>query len=515
MHIGSSIPKISVGRAAIKISGIVLLLLPFLLYSQGMERPSMGDRFYFDEDYRFLSRGSAPNFFSSPYSRNKSKSYRPPDKSYYINPDISFSLRLHSFTGDISDGTESYWYNHWLCNDPLVLIGFQTGNENFVIDTRFDLRQDFFNAFHSDHLWNIPPTFQDYDYNFPTRGYIAYGNKNLQLLVGRDKISWGPGRRSNMMLSSTVPYFDQINLSYQNRVFKGTFVFIPLESYLKKKEKNTVNEALENELTPEGHFEKDMDQQSKFITGHRFEFKPLESLIIGFNDILVVGGRFPNFEDIPPTMFYHNIYGENYSNVMIGFDTWWTILPGLAVYGEFIIDDIRNTLEGSYTVPTSLGGLGGVQYLIPSSRSRIVSTVEFGMTGPYTYERWHPYTNFYSRRKLLSTSMDSNEVIDTATGMFLGSDALYITLWLDCYRARWKLSGGWEFWKTNPESHLIGVEIIEHYNESPDRDYDYTNIIFCQGSFVLNDHLRLGYRETLMLGDEAIHYLSLSLTVGY
>ena len=374
----------------------------------------MGDRFYFDEDYRYLENGSAPNFLSRPYSRNKSKEYRPPLKNYYFNPEISLSLRGHYFTGELNDEDESYWYNDWLYNNPLILIAFQTGNENFVIDARFDIRQDFFNAFDSDNYWNVPATFQDYDYNFPTRGYIAYGNENLQLFVGRDKISWGPGQRSNMMLSSTVPYFDQINLSYQNPIFKGTFVFIPLESYLTKKEKRIIDEALENDLTPEGHFDKEMDQQSKYITGHRFEFKPVDNLIIGFNDVLVVGGRFPNFEDIPPTMFYHNIYGENYSNVMIGFDTWWTILPGLAVYGEIMIDDIRNTLEDSYTVPTSLGGLGGIQYQLPFPKSRIVSNMEFGITGPYTYERWHPYTNFYSRRKLYSTSIESNELIDRA-----------------------------------------------------------------------------------------------------
>ena len=491
------------------------LFIPVMLSSQGIEREPLGSRFYFEEDYRSLSRGDAPDFLSRPYSRSKSDSYRPPEKAYFFHPDLSFSLRTNCLTAEIPEDQESYWYNDWLFNHPLIMVGFQTGSENFIVDSRFDIRQDFFNDFRTDTYINIPPTFQDYDYNFPTRGYIAWGNKSLQLFAGRDKISWGPGQRSNLMLSSAVPYFDQINLSYQNPVFKGTFVFIPLESYLKKWEKRVIAEALENDLTPEGHFDKEMDQQSKFLTGHRYEFRLADSLILGFTDILVVGGRFPNFEDIPPTMFYHNVYGENYSNVMIGFDAWWTILPGLGIYGEFMIDDIRNTFEDSYTVPTSLGGLGGVQYQLPSKEASIVSNMEFGITGPYTYERWHPYTSFYSRRKLYSTSLESNEYIDTPTGMFLGSDALYLTFRMDYYREKWNLSGGWEFWKTNPESHLVGVEIIENYKDEPEREYEYTNILFCKGTFILNDHLSLDYRETLLLAEETIYYLSFAVTVAY
>ena len=107
------------------------------------------------------------------------------------------------------------------------------------------------------------------------------------------------------------------------------------------------------------------------------------------------------------------------------------------------------------------------------------------------------------------------QALDTPTGMFLGSDAFYITLWLDSYLQKWNISGGWELWKTNPESHLIGVEIIEHYNESPDRKYDYTNILYCNVTFLLNDHITLGHSETLMLAEKMNYRLSLSITVAY
>ncbi|KKL65570.1 hypothetical protein LCGC14_2153630, partial [marine sediment metagenome] len=57
--------------------------------------------------------------------------------------------------------------------------------------------------------------------------------------------------------------------------------------------------------------------------------------------IIVIGGRVPEFNEITPLMYLHNVYGENYSNVIFGFDT--SIVPcrNIQVYGEFAMDDIR------------------------------------------------------------------------------------------------------------------------------------------------------------------------------
>ncbi len=498
---------------------IISIYLTSNLYSNNLERIPLDSNIYNNDDYIYIENGEVPNYFSRPYSYNQR--YNPKNiKGHVLNPILGLSIRLQNINREVPSQLESYWYNRWIENEPLLNLGFQAGMDNFFIHTQFDVRFDYFGGFNSDTFINIPYKdywYQDFDFNFPTRGYLTFGSRDLQLFIGRDKLKFGPGQKTNLMISDESAFFNQLSLTYQSKKFKGTFFFITLESYLTTDEKSELEELINtSDLIPNGNFGKDLTDQSKYLTGHRFEFKPLKNLLVSFTDMLLVGGRFPNFEDIPPTMFYHNVYGENYSNVMIGFDFFWTVISGLGLYGEFIIDDIRNNFENDYSVPTSFGVLAGLRYNIPWVKGRLVFSFEGAYTDPFTYKRWHPYMAFYSRRKLISTSVTKNRYLDSPLGFFLGSDSILLSGWFN-YSLGFKLdlSLGWEYWDNGANNNTIGEELIISYADGSAENRNFTNLIYLESGYQITEKISIDLKERLLINSDLLNVISLSVNISF
>lgn len=494
---------------------ILILLIPSILFSVNLERIPLKSNNYYISDYNFINNGEAPLFYSRPYSVSEVNQRELPNN--YFKPILALSLRIQSLSRDIEENEQGYWYNKWIENDPLLSLGFITGNNYFLIHTEFDIRHDFFGGFNNSTYINIPYKdywYQDFDFNFPVRGYIITGTRNLQLFAGRDKLDFGPGQKGALIISGKNAFYNQLTLSYISPKFKGTYFFIPLESYLTDEEKESLDNFFNSGslLIPSGNFGKDITEQSKFLTGHRFEFKPFRNLMFSFTDMLIVGGRFANFEDIPPSMFYHNIYGENYSNVLIGFDLFWVPINGLGLYGEFIIDDIRNNFEDKFSVPTSMGYLGGVRYNIPNTKGRCTLSFEVIKVDPYTYLRWHPYTSFYTRRKLISTSIDKNMYVDTPIGFYLGPDSLLLTNWVRYNYDKIDISLGWEYRSYPEDIDTRPQQLIESYSQDLDRVYIQKYLLHTSGIYNISNSLSVGISNHLFLNDNLLNVFSIFFT---
>lgn len=497
---------------------ILLLIINTSIFA--IDRLPVDSNIYLKHDYNSLSFGEAPNFLSKPYSNSFLPDYTP-NKSNYIQSNISLSPRVNWFTGEKIESLDYYYYSKWIEHDPLINLGFSIGNDIFTFRYDLDIRNDYFSGLSENSYLNIPTDetwYLDFDFNFPIRGYLTMGNETLNLFLGRDKIAFGPGKRTNLMLSSETPFFNQLTLTYQSKKNKTTLFFIPMESYLTEDEKLELDEFVDNhsEMLLDVNYEKDFDSQTTYITGHRFEFKPTRNFIITFTEMLVLGGRFNNLEDITPAMFYHNVYGENYSNVMLGFDTYYAIIPGFGLYGEFIIDDIRNINEEDITVPTSTGYLIGLEIQLPDMFGEMTLHLEGADVSKFTYKRWHPYLNFYSRRKLFSTSTSSNNYLDTPTGFFLGSDSGFLSIWLSLLKNE-KLHGelGYETWFIGENQNITGEELIESYQESEETTRSIYHNIRLELSYYLNSNIEINLQNNLILGENTSNYFSLYMTYKF
>ncbi len=400
------------------------------------------DRFY-------IELGKAPPFHSRPFSNHRYcyylRSIRPEinhlspynqriflellhrlerEEQRYISlsPVVEGNLRLQFLSEEIPEREQYLYYRKSLQYTPLFNLGIIAGLPNFVVHAELDLRRDFFSSYRPSGYTNLPigsPFYQEFDFNFPTRAYLSFGNRNLSLLIGRDELKWGPGYRSSVVFSDSPPYYDMILLDCFFKGFNASFFFAGLESFLTGAELD-VQDRYRN--TGAINYSKENTDQFKALTGHRFEFKFFNRIILGISDVLVIGGRRPELNEIHPLMFMHNIYGENYSNVMMGFDLVVVPFKGLKLYAELGVDDIRNPHEKETSPPTSLGRLAGFHYFRGLGDGSIDFKFEWALIDPWTYNRWMPYLTFSSRKKYLSLATKKNTFIDFPTGYFLGPD---------------------------------------------------------------------------------------------
>lgn len=501
-----------------------LFILPGV-FSYELTRPHLSSELYRISDSTRIVRGKTPFSLTRPLpgalllKRSEGlpeELYRDlkfqSSTTYPFTPLFRSALRFSLMN---NRNQESYWYNQWTKNEPLLTPGFLSGFSRFLIHCEMDIRHDFFTGFSPDKYTNIPLGeywYQQFDFNFPIRGYITAGLPHLNVLMGRDRLQTGPSYKSSLMISGESPYYNQFLLSWNSAPFNAYFFLIPMESYLTKEEEEDHKAFYNsNPLYPKGNFGKPLDSRSKFLTGHRYEFSLFDSLLLSFTDMLLIGGRDLPLEDIPPVMFYHNVYGENYSNVMIGLDLFWTPVKGLGLYGELIIDDIRNSFEDSYSVPTSLGYSGGFRYTFTSLPGFMTLHGEAAHTDKHTYKRWSPLLSFYQRRKYLSTGIGENRVLDTPIGFFLGPDANFVSFWFtwDIYPSIF-LEGGWEFQSSPQSSYSPPDEIILSYSEERPTDYITVQVLYVKGKYVLNSHISFSFNTFYSFIDENFCLISFS-----
>jgi hypothetical protein len=418
-------------------------------------------------DRLFLEIGESPPFYSRPFSNYvflrhlrylKSRSGRlsknnrqildtlltrlseQESHDRFLVPVLESSLRLQYQSEEISPRQEYLYYRESLEETPLLNLGLLAGVPSFLIHAEMDIRRDFFSSFRPGNFTNLPIGdifYQEFDFTFPTKGYLKVGGPAVDLTVGRDRLKWGPGYRGSLVLSDSPPYYDMLTVSYRAPAFAACFFYASLESYLTAEE---YAEQLAKQDEGAINFGKDGSGQYKFLAGHRFELKIKRKITLGLNDLIVVGGRLLEFNEITPLMFLHNVYGENYSNVILGFDASVVPCRNLQLYAELAIDDIRNVHEDESSPPTSLAWLAGLWWLRPLDSGNWSFRFEWARVDPWTYNRWQPYLMFTSRKKFLSTAM-GKQILDFPTGYFLGPDVQSF-YWLADYERGDKLAFG-------------------------------------------------------------------------
>ena len=465
----------------------VLMLFVVLLFSaplsaQNPDQYRLGSPEVSALDSFFIELGLAPPFYSRPYSHHQYAYYLeqieahkgalsadsraelaellethshthkhthspPQGNGTFFRPIFDLGAGLKYQSKEIPDFKEYLYYRNSLRYPPLLKLGFVAAYPYAAIHLEYDLREDFFVTWRENDYSTLPTGdlfVQEFDFNFPTRSYVKLGNLHVDFLAGREQMKWGPGRRSSLVVSDSPPYYDMLQLTYFSPTFKASFFFAALESYLTNEEREIQDDYKDKGFVT---FPKDADSQRKSLTGHRFEFRLGENLLLGISDVLLIGGRSPELTDIGPLMFLHNVYGENYSNVMLGLDVTYVPLPGMRVYGELGIDDIQNPWEAGSSIPSGLGYQAGGEVLnLPVPRKPSLY-FEWTRISPWMYNRWQPYLIFTSRRKLASFPDYTHyaSYLDFPTGYFLGGDvqSFYFELaWTEL--GRWNMSVSYE-----------------------------------------------------------------------
>ena len=250
-------------------------------------------------------------------------------------------------------------------------------------DIKFDYHKGdiFYDLFSEKH--NI--SYENSEHVFSTDGYSIFKLPWFKLLLGKDKIKWGPGYHGQLMLSSNPESANMMKLDFE---FKN----IRFQSFTSK---------LLSELG------------NKYMSAHRIEFLLFDRLDLGLSETLVFGNEFA-IEYLNPFQLFAISEGitESYSgkaNLLESVDLSCRIVDGLQIYGELAVDEARLLVKPLNHWDTIFGILGGFYIADPFSIDDTDLRVEYAFTNQYFYTYHQPLPN-YSH-------------LDSSIGHWMGTDA--------------------------------------------------------------------------------------------
>jgi hypothetical protein len=225
------------------------------------------------------------------------------------------------------------------------------------------------------------------------KGYAKLVLFNLELLVGRDSLWWGPGYHGALLISNNAHPFDMIKLSNPEPILLP-WVF----SYLGPVQFNLIFSQLNDER-------KGTELANPFLYGLRLGFKPHPFLEIGASQLAVFGG--PGRRDLSVgeilTVLYSNTnrdYTRTDSNQEVAVDFALTI-PNIKKY-IFLADGIKlygeAGAEDTGYPPDRRAYIAGFALYKPFGLERAIFRGEYAILSPYSVPTaWYNHGSYPMR----------------------------------------------------------------------------------------------------------------------
>lgn len=202
--------------------------------------------------------------------------------------------------------------------------------------------------------------------------YVKFDDDWWSIKAGRDWIHTGPGYFTSMSATrDTPPYY----------LLEGRLDFAPwltLDNYLLKMTDTDFGIR-------------------KYAHLHRFEFKPMASLAIGYQDIVIYQDRDPDPMYLLPfvPLTFSEANGGGRDNAAMSFDALYASPFGLSFWSELFLDDLlapTSFFDDFWENRWSL--LAGFQWILPFPRVDADLVVEYSQVEPWTYNGRQPQTSF-------------------------------------------------------------------------------------------------------------------------
>ena len=211
--------------------------------------------------------------------------------------------------------------------------------------------------------------------------------KGTNLIIGRNQIFWGTGRRHAVGISDNSPPFDLIFISSDFSSVRGT--------------------AFISKLDRMWHQEKRRYLATRYLSGHRLDWRLNDRIELGISEIVLYGGdaRGPEWYYLNPILpYYASQFNANTEkegltrndNIMLILEGAIRPIKGLRIYGELFVDDFSYVGRGD---PNDFAFLTGIIWnnLLKSQQLSLVS--EYARVNRWTYTHLveeNQYTHFGS-----------------------------------------------------------------------------------------------------------------------
>lgn len=224
-----------------------------------------------------------------------------------------------------------------------------------------------------------------------SQAYFSFHFRYFDLLLGRDKLSWGQSKISSLILSGGSLPVDMLKIQKRWGLFQGTAFAGILDP---------INSSEGKEI-------------ERYFSGHRASFKIRSLAELGVSEIVVYGGEGRNLEPyyLNPLLWYHGaqLNGNRDDNTFISFDFNFTPKRNLLLYGEFLIDDFQIEKKSkSDQEPNELGYVAGFLYAFPSKLNGFQMNLEYDRINNRTYNQKNIWNRYLNRNKLMGSNLGPN-----------------------------------------------------------------------------------------------------------
>ena len=204
------------------------------------------------------------------------------------------------------------------------------------------------------------------------------------LQVGRDYMRWGPGYQGSLMLTDNSPAFDMFKYS-------GTIDLNDSGESMAKINFTKFFSLLDS-----------LDEQNRYFSGQRLEYKPFDALTLGLSETAVISYDssllFINpIPFIPPyyiTRWIADVLKQpSEINTNVGVDMELNFHPGIKLYGEWMADDFILTPKTN-PYPNRTGFLAGAYFADPLSNGNTDFRIEYTHINNFVYFPTHPWQDY-------------------------------------------------------------------------------------------------------------------------
>gem|GEM_PF-302741 len=245
-------------------------------------------------------------------------------------------------------------------------------------------------------------------YTDQATAYLAGRTRWFGFQAGHGSLWWGPSARGALTLSGNIPPFDFVRLDAKWTRFRFTYLHAGLRS-------------------PFGQ---------KYLAAHRIDWLARENLLLSASETVVYGLRGLEWSYLNPVMPYHvaeHHLGDRDNN-NLSFDFWWRARPGLAGYGELLIDDLTLSASPLRYWGNKFAFLLGIHWLDPVGIRDSHIRVEYTRIEPYVYTHYDSINRYQHYDQIIGNPLGPNaDEWFTEISKYLGRDFRAL-LWLSRIR---------------------------------------------------------------------------------
>lgn len=278
----------------------------------------------------------------------------------------------------------------------LFITDNQTRIPSYVSNTvQADSAYGFYPVIPHEGFWKGYKEDQGYDF-YQTRGYISFeATRHLNFQFGHDRTFIGNGFRSLIFSDHGPP---SLFLKANVKVWKLNYLF----------QLNRLVADVEGNATGSGSTK----YPDKFVALHHLSVNIGKKLNIGVFESVVFSSSEFEFSYLNPVIFYRAIehqFGSS-DNVILGTDFKWHVARGVALYGQFVLDEfvMENIKDANGWWANKFGIQGGLKYFDAFGVSNLDLQAETNIVRPYTYSHNSDYGSYSGYMQPIAHPLGAN-----------------------------------------------------------------------------------------------------------